>query len=72
MRPTSPTFWLLVALWATATAFFLSKLEKRKSAVLVILLSLVLVAVVRRTRERAPATEPSLRAVSRSHVAASG
>jgi|PlaIllAssembly_1097288.scaffolds.fasta_scaffold718369_2 hypothetical protein len=70
MLRTFPTVWLIVVMWATATAFFLSKLDKRKLAVLVILLSLLLFATLVHTRERAPATGPALLVDFSSHVAA--
>ena len=72
MLLTSPTFWLILVMWATAVAFFLSKLDQRKLAVLVILLSLLLVAFLVRERGRALTTRFSVLLVSSSHVAAPG
>ena len=72
MLLTSPTFWLILVMWATAVAFFLSKLDRRKLAVFVILLSLLLLAFLVRERGRALTTRFSVLLVSSSHVAAPG
>jgi len=69
---TSPTFWLLVVLWATATAVFLAKLSKRHLVVLVILLSLLLLAALLRERGRTPDTTPTVRLVSSAQVMVPG
>jgi len=72
MLRTFPTVWLIVVMWATATAFFLSKLDKRKLAVLVILLSLLLLAALLRERGRTPDTTPTVRLVSSAQVTVPG
>ncbi len=67
MPTISLAFWLIVFMWATTTVAFLSKLDKRKLAILVIFLSLlVLVALV--WHVPVPATKPAVLPVSTSQT----
>ncbi len=52
MVATPPMFWLAVLMWAIAAAALLSKLDKVKLAILVILLSALMVVLA--TREEGP------------------
>ncbi len=56
--------WVLVVMWAIAAAAFLSSLDKRKLAVVMILLSLLVLLSMLRSTTHVPPLQPAFRPVS--------
>ncbi len=61
---TPPMLWLLVLIWAIAAGAFLSKVDRLKLAILVILLSLLMVVFMVRGRASVPPAKPVILPVS--------
>ena len=70
MPDTSLMFWLIAVPWTIATAVFLSKLDKRKLAILVIILSLLVLVSLVRGRVPVRAAKPAALFVSNPHFTA--
>jgi hypothetical protein len=64
------TVWLILVMWATTTAVFVSKMDRRKLAIVVILLSLLVLASLVRGRVHTPATTPTVRFVLNPYLTA--
>jgi len=64
MFDTSPMFWVMVLMWVIATVAFLSRVDKRKLSILVILLSLLMLISILSERGFVHPSKPAVLPIS--------